>query len=188
MFGALRTRSHFSFLRGASSPEELAACAHALGHTALCLTDVNGVYGAVRLQKACRALGLKPLIGAQVEAAGHWITIVTHDARGYASLNRVLTTLHDGIEPRFADFDPLYALEHCSLVLPDIECARVFKDSSPQAFKPSSPPFFLALDHQRRPGDRRRARQTVEYGCRARPPGGDRPGCVLCHQGRLPDV
>ncbi len=155
MFGSLRTRSHFSFLRGASSPEELAVRAQQLGHTALCLTDVNGVYGAVRLQKACRAAGLKPLIGAQVEVAGHWITIITQNARGYGSLNRLLTTLHDGEEPRFDSFDPLLCLEHCALLLPGIECAQTFKCSNVQT--------FLSIDHQRRPGDRRRARQIVEY-------------------------
>ena len=52
MYGSLRTYSHFSFLRGASSPEELVARAVELGHDAMCLADINGVYGAVRFQHA----------------------------------------------------------------------------------------------------------------------------------------
>lgn len=110
--------SHFSFLRGASSPEELARRAAELGLPALCLVDRNGVYGAVRLQRACQAYGIKAIIGATVEIDSLTIRIVARNATGYASLNRLLTQLHALEEPRFPTLDPLMELEECVVLLP----------------------------------------------------------------------
>lgn len=62
----LHTRSWFSFLAGGSSPESLAARASALGQPALALTDLHGVYGAVRFAQACKKAGVRPIFGATV--------------------------------------------------------------------------------------------------------------------------
>ncbi len=62
----LHCHSNFSFLDGASSPEELVEQAVALGLPALALTDHQGLYGAVKFANACRELGLGPIYGAEV--------------------------------------------------------------------------------------------------------------------------
>jgi error-prone DNA polymerase len=61
--------SSFSFLRGASQPEELVTRAHALGYAALALTDECSMAGMVRAHVAAKEVGLKLLVGAQFEVA-----------------------------------------------------------------------------------------------------------------------
>ncbi len=65
-YAELRCASAFSFLNGASLPEDLVERAAALGLPAVALVDVNGVYGAPRFWKAARAAGVKALVGAEV--------------------------------------------------------------------------------------------------------------------------
>ena len=67
---ALWCKSNFSFLEGASHPEELVERAHELGLAALALTDRDGVYGAVRAHVRARELGVKLLVGAEVAVEG----------------------------------------------------------------------------------------------------------------------
>src|SRR5437868_15537546 len=62
----LHARSAFSFLEGASSPEEMAAVCAELGMPAVALLDANGVYGAPRLHMAMKRLGLRGIVGAEV--------------------------------------------------------------------------------------------------------------------------
>src|SRR5246127_5294855 len=68
MYIELHARSAFSFLEGASLPEELAGvCAH-LGMPAMALLDTDGVYGAPRFHLAMKKIGLRAHIGAEVAA------------------------------------------------------------------------------------------------------------------------
>src|SRR5689334_25169925 len=66
----LRCRSAFSFLDGASLPEDLVAAAAAQGHDTLALGDVNGLYGAPRFHAAARRAGLQAIVGAEVALQG----------------------------------------------------------------------------------------------------------------------
>ena len=63
----LRSCSAFSFLQGASNPEELAERAGELEHPALALADRAGLYGVPRFHKAARASGVRPIVGARLE-------------------------------------------------------------------------------------------------------------------------
>ncbi len=65
-FVHLRCHSHYSFLDGASSVDDLLDAAAELGQDALALTDTNGLYGAVRFWKAARERGIKPIFGAEL--------------------------------------------------------------------------------------------------------------------------
>lgn len=65
-YAELRTASAFSFLDGASLPEDLVARAAALDLPAVALIDRNGVYGAPRFYKAAREAGIKALVGAEI--------------------------------------------------------------------------------------------------------------------------
>ena len=62
----LSARSAFSFLEGASAPEELAECAAALGYNAIALGDRDGVYGAPRFYQAATDAGIKAIVGAEL--------------------------------------------------------------------------------------------------------------------------
>src|SRR5437762_7873799 len=65
----LHAASAFSFLQGASLPETLVERAAALGYPALALLDADGVYGAPRFHKAAKAVGIRPIIGAELTIA-----------------------------------------------------------------------------------------------------------------------
>src|ERR671933_458100 len=62
----LHCHSAYSFLDGASLPEELAVQALELGYGALALTDHDGVYGSLEFAHAAKALGLRAITGAEV--------------------------------------------------------------------------------------------------------------------------
>ena len=86
-------KSNFSFLEGASHPDELIEEAYRLGLPALALTDRDGVYGIVRAHMKARELGLKLIVGSQITVEDESVIILlAQDRRGYANLCRLLTT------------------------------------------------------------------------------------------------
>jgi error-prone DNA polymerase len=93
----LHAHSAYSFLDGASLPEELAIRAAELGYTALALTDHDGVYGSLEFAHAAKAFGVRPITGAEVTLAdGSHVTLLVESAAGYANLCRLLTSAHAG--------------------------------------------------------------------------------------------
>jgi DNA polymerase III alpha subunit len=66
MFVHLHIHSHYSFLDSTLSVEEIVAAASRAGMDAVALTDTNGLYAAVPFIKACRAAGVRPIIGAEI--------------------------------------------------------------------------------------------------------------------------
>ena len=66
-YAELQVTSHFSFLRGASSAEELFATAAALGIEALAVADRNSVAGIVRAHEAAKATGVRLIIGCRLD-------------------------------------------------------------------------------------------------------------------------
>jgi len=88
----LHARSAFSFLEGASLPEDLASQAAQLGQPALAITDAHGVYGAPRFHLAAKQLGIRALIGAEVNSAENCrYTLLCENRRGYQNLCRLVT-------------------------------------------------------------------------------------------------
>jgi error-prone DNA polymerase len=97
----LHAHSAYSFLDGASLPEELAARAAELGYGALALTDHDGVYGSLEFAHAAKAFGVRPISGAEVTLTdGSHVTLLVESARGYANLCRLLTAAHAGTRPK----------------------------------------------------------------------------------------
>ena len=119
----LHCHSGFSFLDGASHPEELVFRALELGYPAMALTDHNGLYGSMEFAQAARAEGLQPITGAEVTVAldipgipkgldglgsgdlhsnpksdplarGCHMTLLTETPNGYANLCRLLSDAH----------------------------------------------------------------------------------------------
>jgi error-prone DNA polymerase len=91
----LHCHSAFSFLDGASLPDELVASALELGHEALALTDHNSVSGSMEFAVSARALGLRPIHGAEIDLDdGRHLTLLVEDSRGWSNLCRILTRAH----------------------------------------------------------------------------------------------
>jgi len=91
----LHAHSAYSFLDGASQPEELAARAAELGYEALALTDHDGVYGSLEFAHAAKHLGVRAITGAEVTLGdGSHVTLLVENAAGYANLCRLLTAAH----------------------------------------------------------------------------------------------
>ncbi|MES2921951.1 MAG: error-prone DNA polymerase [Verrucomicrobiota bacterium] len=97
MFSEFHARSAFSFLRGASPPEELIARAVELGYRDIAVTDHGGFYGSARAHNCIKDMGanLRAVVGATLELpdASHLPVLCTHQA-AYQTLSRHLTDLH----------------------------------------------------------------------------------------------
>jgi error-prone DNA polymerase len=93
----LRCRSAFSFLGGASLPEDLVVRAATLGYPALALGDVDGVYGAPRFHQAAKRAGLRALIGCELMLLHPTspppcsLYLLTATRTGYQNLCRLIT-------------------------------------------------------------------------------------------------
>ncbi|MEE9399366.1 MAG: DNA polymerase III subunit alpha, partial [Dehalococcoidales bacterium] len=99
----LHVHSQYSFLDGASSLESLLKKAKKLDMPAMALTDHNRLTGAVRFYEKAKALGIKPIIGAEINIeGGYHLTLLCKDQQGYSNLCRLLTEAHltnRGTEP-----------------------------------------------------------------------------------------
>ena len=115
MYVELHCHSAFSFLDGASLPDELVPTALRLGYGAVALTDHNSVSGSMEFAVSARALGLRPIHGAEIDLDdGRHLTLLVQDAQGWSNLCRILTRAHahtrDG-RPGAPAGDPSTSLE-----------------------------------------------------------------------------
>jgi error-prone DNA polymerase len=120
MYIELHCHSAFSFLDGASLPEQLALTASQLGYSALALTDHNGLYGSMAFAQEAKQLGLQAIIGAELTLLdGSHVTLLVETPEGYANLCRLITEAHLGCanrrDPRL-DFASLEA-RHAGLIV-----------------------------------------------------------------------
>src|ERR1700749_1826806 len=91
-YAELHCKTNFSFLEGASHPDELVARAAELGYAALAITDRSSLAGVVRAHAAAKQVGLKLLIGAEITPLDApplllWVT----DRAAYGRLSRLIT-------------------------------------------------------------------------------------------------
>src|ERR1051325_10549444 len=120
MFAELLARSSFSFLRGASQPEEMMSRAKELGLESVALCDKNGLYGSVRAFARAKEIGVRLIVGAEVDLAtpgsvversSAWrpsaadptapdapsVALLAESHAGYTNLCRLLTRAHAGL-------------------------------------------------------------------------------------------
>ncbi len=90
----LHARSAFSFLQGASVPEELAERAAGLDMPAMALLDRDGVYGAPRFHLAAKKAGIKGHVGAEITLReGGSVAVLAETRQGYQNICRLLTRM-----------------------------------------------------------------------------------------------
>jgi error-prone DNA polymerase len=167
----LQVTTHFSFLRGASSPEELFAAAAMLGLPALGIVDRHSIAGMVRAWDAERTTGVRAIVGSRVDLAdGASLLLYPTDRAAYGRMCRLLTVgktragkgacslawgdieeWHEGLIaillPDRADATAEAALTRTN---------RVFGDRA-----------YLALSVRRRPRDAIRLRDLADMSARA---------------------
>ena len=99
-FVHLHLHSEYSLLDGACRIADIPKAAKAAGHTAVAITDHGNLYGAVSFFKACRAEGIKPIIGCEVyvaprtrfdkegkrDASGNHLILLCKNHTGYENL------------------------------------------------------------------------------------------------------
>jgi error-prone DNA polymerase len=91
-YAELQVTSHFSFLRGASSAEELFAAAAVLGIEALAICDRNTLAGIVRAHEAAKTTGVRLIVGCRLDLEdGASILVYPTDRPAYARLCRLLS-------------------------------------------------------------------------------------------------
>ena len=120
-FAELHAHSAFSFLDGASTPEELVSEAARLGLRAIALTDHDGLYGVVRFAEAARELGMRTVFGAELSLSdtsrtdvsdppGPHLLVLARGPEGYRRLSRQIAAAHlaggEKGKPRY-DYDSL---------------------------------------------------------------------------------
>lgn len=109
-YAELHCLSNFTFLRGASHPEELVARAQALGYRALALTDECSLAGVVRAHEAARECGLHLIIGSELRLEdGTGLVLLATDRAAYGNLSALITRgrraagCHSGQSPFIAN-------------------------------------------------------------------------------------
>ena len=103
----LHAHSSYSFLDGASLPEELAVRAAELGYDALALTDHDGLYGSLEFAHAAKHFGVRAITGAEVTLADRsHVTLLVENPAGYANLCRLITAAHAHTRPPGRESQP----------------------------------------------------------------------------------
>lgn len=91
-YAELHCKTNFSFLEGASHPDELVLRAAELGYAALAITDRNSLAGVVRAHGAAKQVGLKLLIGAEITPVDACpVVLLATDRKAYGRLSRLIT-------------------------------------------------------------------------------------------------
>src|SRR5215470_7272663 len=114
MFVHLHCHSHYSFLRGVASPEEIIAAAVEQKMPAVALTDTNGMYAAVSFYNKAQDAGIKPIVGVTLDVelrissdefrnpkpetrnSAIQMTLLAANMEGYSNLCQLVTLRHLG--------------------------------------------------------------------------------------------
>jgi error-prone DNA polymerase len=140
-YAELHCLSNFTFLRGASAPEELVERAHELGYAALAITDECSFAGVVRAHVAAKHYGLKLIIGTEIRLDdGLTLVLIATDRESYGHLSALITRGRMNASKgsyRLARADLERNLDGCLALLvpderPNFEHARFVAERFPQ--------------------------------------------------------
>jgi len=90
-YAELHCVSNFTFLRGASHPQELVRTASALGYSALAITDECSLAGVVKAHVAALDCDLQLIIGSEFRLEGQRLIVLVSNRQSYAELSALIT-------------------------------------------------------------------------------------------------
>ena len=182
-YAELHCRSNFSFLTGASHPEELVERAAALGYGALAITDECSLAGVVRAHAEAKSRSLHLVIGSEIRltlpnsGTPHArLVLLAQSRRGYGNLSHWITVArrraekgsylaHPGdVEGKVPNAPTLAGLPECIALLVPSTATQSFEETFAQAmwlktwFQERA---FIALELLHRPGDDERVERVV---------------------------
>src|SRR5258707_288113 len=170
----LQCTSHFSFLRGASSNDELFAQTATLGIEALAIVDRNSLAGIVRAHEAARTTGVRLIIGCRLDLAdGLSVLVYPTDRAAYARLCRLLSLGKQRAGKAKCDLDwqdlVTYGDGLIAVLVPDQadETCALHLRRLREAFGDRA---YMALTLRRRPNDALRLHELSNLAMRARVP------------------
>jgi error-prone DNA polymerase len=165
----LQVTSHFSFLRGAASPEDLFSAASLLGYPALAITDRNSVAGMVRALRGSRTTGVRLVAGCRLDLMdGTSLLVWPEDKAAWSRLTRLLTIGKARVVPREGPAIPKPGEKgQCILHWEDVEAwseglvaalvpceaDKITEIALAQTAAIFGNRAHCALTHRRRPGD-----------------------------------
>jgi error-prone DNA polymerase len=159
-YAELQVTSNFSFLRGASRPEELVLAAAALGHKAIAITDHNTVAGIVRAHAAAKDAGIRLVIGSRLDVEdGPSVLCFPRDRAAYGRMTTLLTTGKRRAEKgqcRLYLADLVAHSEGQVLVILPPDCLDARFEEHARVLRDKAGAAYLAAQHLYRGGDDRR--------------------------------
>ncbi len=171
-YAELQVTTHFSFLRGASSADELFATAKALGIEAIGVADRNSLAGIVRALEASRATGVRLVVGCRLDLQdGMSILVYPTNRNAYSRLTRLLTLgkSRGGKGRCILGLDDVVAYSEGLLAillpdLPDANCAAQLRKVA-EVFGNRA---YVSLCLRRRPNDQMRLHEISKMAARHR--------------------
>jgi len=166
-YAELQVTSNYSFLRGASRPDELVLTAAALGHRAIAITDRNTLAGVVRAHVAAKRAGIRLVVGARLDLEdAPSLLCFPKDRAAYGRLSRLLT-LGKGRAPkgecRLTLADLLAHGEgQILVVLPPEEADAAFKTALVNLRNHFKKRLYLAVSHLYRGDDAQRMARLAD--------------------------
>jgi error-prone DNA polymerase len=126
VFVPLWCKTNYSFLEGASHPDEMVSACVELGHPCIGITDRDGVYGIVRAHVAAKPLGVRTIPGAEMSVAGGaTVVLLPRDRGGYTNLCKLITKGRLRNEKGFCEVSWREVAEHsggnCALLASGVE-------------------------------------------------------------------
>ncbi|MBS0502209.1 MAG: error-prone DNA polymerase [Proteobacteria bacterium] len=165
MYTELNVSTHFSFLRGVSSAEELFSAAKLLGYEALGVTDRNTVSGLVKALRAEKATGVRLVAGCRLDLMdGTNLLVWPQDRAAWSNLTRMLTAGKERVDRKkgekgqcFLHWEDVEAWNGglIAALVPD-EADRATGIALAQMADIFGDRAHLALTRRRRPGDMKR--------------------------------
>jgi error-prone DNA polymerase len=197
----LHCRSAFSFLRGASRPEELAAFAAEKELAAVAVCDRNGVYGASIFGENAKEKGIRPIVGAEITLEDESVLpVLVQSRKGYQNLCQLLTRAHLRAEkgksrvrweelPEFAEGLVALTGDGEGPLRRAIDAVSAAGQRAPKILQNLTCAFgrenvFVELQRHRLRGDRRMDDALVELAREARLPLLATNGVLYAHSGR----
>ena len=179
-YAELRVSSNFSFLSGASHPEELVRAAAGLGHRAMGIADRNTLAGIVRAHVAAREVGLRLVVGARLDLEdGASLLVFPTDRAAYGRLSRLLTLGKRRAPKGACHITRADVIAHgagqIAVVLPPSESGRPVPDDGFAAAlggwrEAFGDRCYLAASHLYRGDDARRLHALADLAARVRIP------------------